>query len=513
MPSADPPAPPRIGLLCLFGECHFLRAPVPAEEHRWLAYFEGPALLAAMDDPGALIAPELRGFLKVMQQQGSITPLPLVYAIAESGPPLEEKVFQSYLAAVRRRLVEVAPLDAVFIVGHGAVTATDTLDVDGALYSVLREHVGEHAPIVSTLDLHGKVSPAMVERSDALVAYKTDPHTDMMERGEEAGRIMVRMLAGERMHKAHVRLPLVMPESGLSSPTSAFREIIAEAQAMVPAETGSFSMLPGYPFNDTVDTGFSILVYDWSDPARAHRIALELAERVWRAREGFRSHTISIEDAVALCVQASNDKASERVLLADVGDNPGGAGTGNTCWLLEALMNADVKNFALGMFYDPELVAQAEDAGAGVGIKACFNRNANDPYVRPLTVTAVVERLFDGEFVARKGVVKGIPLSIGRCARLRVGGLQVVVCSRRMQVLAAEQFEAAGIDLSRVRGLVVKSRAHYRASLDEFFATNEMHDVDTPGLTAPNLAVLPYKHLRRPAFPMDADAAWAPFAG
>ena len=56
MPSADPPAPPRIGLLCLFGECHFLRAPVPAEEHRWLAYFEGPALLAAMDDPGEPIA-------------------------------------------------------------------------------------------------------------------------------------------------------------------------------------------------------------------------------------------------------------------------------------------------------------------------------------------------------------------------------------------------------------------------------------------------------------------------
>ena len=71
-----------------------------------------------------------------MQQQGSITPLPLVYAIAESGPPLEEKVFQSYLAAVRRRLVEVAPLDAVFIVGHGGVTDRHLGCRWGALFRV-----------------------------------------------------------------------------------------------------------------------------------------------------------------------------------------------------------------------------------------------------------------------------------------------------------------------------------------------------------------------------------------
>jgi microcystin degradation protein MlrC len=56
--------------------------------------------------------------------------------------------------------------------------------------------------------------------------------------------------------------------------------------------------------------------------------------------------------------------------------------------------------------------------------------------------------------------------------------------------------------------LLVKSRGHYRAGFDEFFDDARIFDVDSPGLTSPNLAQIAFKRLPRPVWPIDADAHW-----
>jgi microcystin degradation protein MlrC len=55
---------------------------------------------------------------------------------------------------------------------------------------------------------------------------------------------------------------------------------------------------------------------------------------------------------------------------------------------------------------------------------------------------------------------------------------------------------------------VVKSRGHFRGGFDEFFQHEQIVEVDCPGLTSPNLATFPWKHLPRPVLPMDAEARW-----
>jgi microcystin degradation protein MlrC len=68
--------------------------------------------------------------------------------------------------------------------------------------------------------------------------------------------------------------------------------------------------------------------------------------------------------------------------------------------------------------------------------------------------------------------------------------------------------EMHGIDIATVRILVVKSRGHYRAGFDVFFPESQIFDVDSPGLTTPNLKNVDFKRLPRPVFPIDQDATW-----
>jgi len=65
-----------------------------------------------------------------------------------------------------------------------------------------------------------------------------------------------------------------------------------------------------------------------------------------------------------------------------------------------------------------------------------------------------------------------------------------------------------GVDLVRVRSLVVKSRGHFRAAFDEVFADDRILEVDVPGLTTPVLSRVPWRRMPRPIYPLDPDARW-----
>ena len=65
-----------------------------------------------------------------------------------------------------------------------------------------------------------------------------------------------------------------------------------------------------------------------------------------------------------------------------------------------------------------------------------------------------------------------------------------------------------GIDVSSVRTLVIKSRGHFRAGFDEFYAPENILEVDAPGLTTPVLERLGLSRAPRPFYPLDPDMSW-----
>ena len=69
-------------------------------------------------------------------------------------------------------------VDAVLLALHGAMVAVGESDADGVLLERVRTLIGQHRPLVVSLDYHANVSPRMASAADALVAYRTYPHVD-----------------------------------------------------------------------------------------------------------------------------------------------------------------------------------------------------------------------------------------------------------------------------------------------------------------------------------------------
>jgi microcystin degradation protein MlrC len=504
------PAAPRvaIGGFMLESNCH---APIATEaEFRAAVYAEGEDILADLARPAPRMPATLWGFWKAMNDAGDWVPVPLVMTSAGASGSVEQGFFDRTVDQMCRRLRAALPVDAVFLSQHGAAIATVEPDPDGVVFQRIRAVIGPDVPIVATLDLHANMSRRMVAEPDALVVYRRNPHVDMAERGADCADILRRMLAGMRTAKAYAKLPIIPPSVTQNTSEGPYADIIRHAESLIGGDIVNVSVASGFTSGDTPKAGMSVIVTTSGDAALADRVAREVATRAWADRARYVPQLTSLEEATRLALAVARDPALPPLLFADVADNPGGGGRGNTMWILEAFHRAGVTGCAVGIVNDPELAAEAHGLGVGARFEARFNRSETQAFSRPFTAAAEVMALSDGTVVGRRGMLAGRTQALGPSARLRLGGIDVVVVSLRNQLLDPAQIEQVGVDLKTVRSLVVKSRGHFRAGFDEQFSPDRIVEVDVPGLTTPVLAKAGLVNVPRPIFPLDAEVGWAP---
>jgi microcystin degradation protein MlrC len=354
----------------------------------------------------------------------------------------------------------------------------------------------------------------MTDNLDVFVGYLENPHTDVRERGAEAARHMRELLAGTKTAVAMVKLPLTPPSITLLTASGPYSEMIRYGQTQVGGDIMNVSIMAGFVFSDCTKNGYTAVVTARNDNRRAaFDLALDLCRRSWAMRERFRKVMTPLADAVKLAVEAGANPGAAPVLLADVGDNPGGGGRGNTTWLLRALVEAGAKGVVIGVFNDAALAAEAHRLGTGAQFSARFNRTEDNEFSQPFEAQAKVVALSDGAIVGRRGLLKGTAASMGASALLEIGGVRIAVISNRQQCLDPVQLESLGVDLAAARTVVLKSRGHFRAGFDEFFPPERIVEVDCPGLTSPALHTFNWTRLPRPTYPLDEATTWvAPVA-
>jgi len=447
------------------------------------------------------------GFVASMDARGAWQPVPLRLACGGASGPVDQRYFDEVVATLCAALRDAGPLDGVFLSLHGAAIGTVDPDPDGTVLERVRATVGPDVPVLATLDLHGNVVPRMVQQASVLVSYRENPHTDMAARGADCAAFLHEMLAGMRPSAAFVKLPFVPPSVTQNTKAGPYRDLIEYGQALRDARVVDVSILSGFTLGDTPKNGMSVIVTTRDDPALAQALARRIAQHAWDGRAAWVPRLVPLADAVARAL-ALRDTSRPSLLFADVADNPGGGGRGNTVWILEAFVRAGVEGAVFGPCFDPALAAQAHTLGEGASFRATFNRDETHPLSGRFEADAVVERLHDGVFVGRRGISAGNTIDDGPTALLRCGGVRVLVVSRRDQARDPTPFEALGVDLAAVRALVLKSRGHFRAAFDEFFADEQIVEVDVPGLTTPVLANVAWRHMPRPIYPIDPDTDW-----
>ena len=105
------------------------------------AYLGGEQLLADARSPAPAITPEIPAFIRRMDHHGAWTPVPILFANAESGGPVDHAFFAETLAEMERGLRSALPLDAVYICEHGAAITTAEDDPDGMVFEMVRSVV------------------------------------------------------------------------------------------------------------------------------------------------------------------------------------------------------------------------------------------------------------------------------------------------------------------------------------------------------------------------------------
>jgi len=320
---------------------------------------------------------------------------------------------------------------------------------------------------------------------------------------------MRELLAGTRPEVAFIRLPIVAPQVKQLTATGLYGETIDYGQTQIDETVMNVSILGGFTYGDTPYNGMSLIVTTRGDPARADALCKELASRVWAARKRFLPTLTPLDECIRKAVEVGGDKSAEPVIIADVADNPGGGGRGNTTWLLRGLHEAGAEGVILGVFNDAALAAEAHSLGVGATFKAEFNRAESDQYSEPFAAEAEVLSLSDGILIGRDpGSRAGSTIDLGRSAALRVGKIEMVVISIRQQCFDPGYFESFGINVKAARTTVVKSRGHFRAGFSVYFRPDQVIECDAPGLTSPNLANFDWRGFTRPIYPLDMETTW-----
>jgi microcystin degradation protein MlrC len=212
--------------------------------------------------------------------------------------------------------------------------------------------------------------------------------------------------------------------------------------------------------------------------------------------------------AVELALQQLGEPGGPPVILADVADNPGGGGSGDTTELLRELIRRGAQG-AAACVWDPETVQQA--LAVGIGNEGSFQiggKAAPDAYGAPLDVRGRVTHLSDGHFIGWGPVLRGRDGHAGPTVCIDVKGLKIVVTTYRHAANDRGYFQVAGVQPEREPLLVIKSRGHFRADFQPIAKT--IIEVDAPGAANPGLDRYEFQNVRRPIWPLDRDITWEP---
>lgn len=464
----------------------------PAFEAR--AFHVGGALLEAFRDTGTCLG----GMLEVAAARG-VTLVPSLAASAAPAGRVARGFYEEICARLLADLRAAGRLDGVFLDLHGAMVAEDLDDGEGHLLRAVRETVGPAVPVAVTLDFHANVTAEMVRHATLLHGYRTYPHVDMADRGREAMARLLDVAAGRvRPAVAWRQPPLLPPIAGQGTARGPMRALydLAEELERDPSVL-TVSVFAGFPLADIRDAGLSVYVATDGDQPLADRLADRLAAEAWARRREFLHRALPVREAVARALAAPG----RPVVLADIADNPGGGAAGDTTEILRELLRAGARDTTVACLWDPEAVAACARAGVGATVTLRVGGRVDPAHGAPVEVTGVVRTLADGRFVHRGPMLRGLEGRLGPTAVLDVRGLKIVLISLRWQTLDPEMLRCVGIDPLAERVLVVKSTIHYRAAFEPL--AHAIIEVDAPGLSSSDLGRFPFKHVRRPIFPLD----------
>lgn len=420
--------------------------------------------------------------------------VPILHARALPGGPVAAGDYQAWKDEIVAGLRASLPLDGVFLDMHGAMSVMGMDDAEADLAAAIRAVIGPDALISTAMDLHGNVSEELFGLCDMLTCYRTAPHIDVWETRERAAQHLVDALSsGERVHRALVHVPILLPGEMTSTRVEPAASLYARTPELT-ARDGVWdaSIYIGFAWADEPRCKAAIVACG-TDAGAVEAAAAELAKAMWGARHDFVfvGPTATLEDAVTAAIESD----ARPYFISDSGDNPGAGGADDTTAVLaEFLSRPEICSgrvtALVASILDPATVARATEAGVGATTEFEVGGRLDTREPGPVDVLAEVLQL--GEDALGGGT-----------ALLRTGGLDVIVTERRTQYASASMYEAAGAPLGS-HDIVAVKMGYLEPDL--YQAQRAWVIALTPGGVDQDLRRLGHRSIDRPMIPFDEDA-------
>ncbi|MDW9819290.1 MlrC domain protein [Sinorhizobium medicae] len=448
------------------------------------------------------------GMIKAAEEDG-VELIPTI-SLSNCGPkPTKEAVEYAVAELIKAAKERKGEYAGICLALHGAGCAENTDDLEAYTLKRVREVVGPDMPITVTLDLHGNITPEMVELANGLFGCKQYPHIDEADTGYSAMKTLIRMLREEaRPQTALVQLPLLVAPPiacTFDKPMKPITEYVANYAAKHGLIDAAF--FHGFPNADLPCVGASVVVVAEKGAKEA---AAEIAKYIWEMREQLKFEGLMPDAAVDRALAELKKPGTGYVVINEISDNPGAGAPGTGTHLLRELLSRNLEKTIFGYIHDPDIALLAHKVGVGEAVSGLLGGKTDKIHGAPIELhNATVCSLSDGNATFVSPMMEGLPECYGKTARLRVGNVEIIVTELLgEQTYDDRPFYVTGADITQYDIICLKSENHFKS----FFQPRAKAIVatDPPGIGTSNFDFYNYQRIRRPIYPIDRETTFSP---
>lgn len=437
---------------------------------------------------------ELGGGIEVFKNN-HVDILPVFYTETTPGGIITEEAYQELVEEMMNELEKVLPIDACFVVPHGAAVAINHPDMDGDWLAILRDKIGKDVPIVGTLDPHANVSQQMIDLTQGLFPYRTNPHMDQRETGRRAANFLLSILNKNtsplhQLWQAPFAIGIEKQHTS-SDPCESFYRFAKNL--CKDTENCFVEIILGFPYADVYEMGTAAIIIS-NDANKIDFVRTELEIYTMKHLKEFGGTPEDVDETFKKI-----DKLNKPVLLLDMGDNVGGGTFGNSTFLLEKLEATPYS--CLICIFDPEAVRLCLNYLVAEKFEISFGRHpqTGNSYFSHVTLIST----HDGKFTEQKPRHGGqVNYDMGSAAVIRTAvGNTVLLHSKRMPPFSLAQITSCNIDPTEFDVVIAKGVNAPIAAYAEVCPS--MLHVYTPGPSQAEMTKFDYKNRRRPLYPFE----------
>lgn len=403
----------------------------------------------------------------------------------------------------RRALYE--GIDAIFLVLHGAMVSESFDDVEGEILEKIRALPGAaDLPIFGVFDLHANFTERMARASNCLVAYRENPHTDARTAAVRAATLLQRCLENGGVPSQHWMHPSIMwPPTGTATatePMCSLEKMARQIESELP-EIFAVSVIAGFSFADTAETGLSFLISSAGSQGEAERHLEQLSQYAWEKR----ALGNVIETSIHEVMRQLRPLPDGLTVLVEPSDNIGAGAPGDGTGILRALVQHNVCNAAV-CINDPDAVQHLQTVALGAEKMLRIGGRGSQLDEGPVSLKVTLRSRSDGRFEledkqSHLASMSGSYFDMGPAAVVEHNGIHILLTTNKTPPFDLGQWRSQGIEPRNLSVIGVKAAVAHRRAYDPI--ATRMYWVDTPGPCRSNLKTLPFRKVKRPIYPLD----------